>query len=68
MSFEGPAPRSVEAGRGDREENKRGRSEAAGGSGSVGEVRQMWRGEVMNGFKGVEEELKVYSLVCPPLV
>ena len=36
-----------------------GGSKGAGGGGSVKEVRQIGRGEVVNGFKGMEEDFEI---------
>ena len=38
----------------------RGGSEGAGGGGSVKKVRQVGRGEVVDGFKGMKEKEAIY--------
>ena len=40
-----------------------GGSEGAGWSGDVEEVRQIWRGEVVDGLKGVQEQFEFYPML-----
>ena len=56
---ESSAPHGGEPGRGDSEVDGRGGSEGAGGGGSVKEVRQVGRGKVVDGFKGMTENFEV---------
>ena len=56
---ESSAPHGGEPGRGDSEVDGRGGSERAGGGGNVKEVRQVGRGEVVDGFEGMKENFVV---------
>lgn len=59
---EGPAPHSAEVGRGNSEVNGERGSEGVGRSDDVEKVRQIRRGEVMNGSEPIQEEFELYSL------
>ena len=56
---EGPAPHSAEAGRGHREVDGGRGSEGTGGDDDMQEVREVGRGEVVDGHECVQEEFVV---------
>ena len=40
-----------------------GGSEGAGRSGNVEEIRQIWRGEVVDGFESIQKDFEFYSML-----
>lgn len=60
---EGSAPHSAETGRGNREVDGGGGSERTGGGDDVEEIRQVGRGEVVDGLECVQEEFVCNAVV-----
>ena len=56
------APHGAEVNRGDSEVEGGGGSEGACRSGDVEQVRQIWRGKVMDRFEGVQKDFELNSL------
>ncbi|KAK7883238.1 hypothetical protein WMY93_029412 [Mugilogobius chulae] len=59
---EGSAPHGDKTGRGDRELERRGGVQRAGGSVNVEEIRDVLRSEVMKGFECSEENFEIDAL------
>ncbi|KAJ0009062.1 hypothetical protein NQD34_016477 [Periophthalmus magnuspinnatus] len=59
---EGSAPHSDKTGRRDSEVQGRGGAEGAGRCGDVNEVRQVWRGQVVESFVCEEYDFVVYAV------
>ena len=58
---EGSAPHGTETGRGNLEEDGGRRTEGAGGSDNVEEIREIGRGQVVDGHECYEEDFENYS-------